>query len=229
VKQAAYSWGEGGITTLGRSTASGHGILILALWLWRVATSGRFILAKLTPKQIGLTVALAIVAAITAKGVSYLITNSGKPSGPKDISVQASSTPAASVQASSTPAAADMWVTSATESSYGVTEDQMGADYLDAIGKRVVENLTNLALKAEQNGGPKAPPFTSEGTYEVMSGKKLGVIKIRSQGRTPMAVIIGIDKQELIKVSCLNKEKGGDIVITTGKCRDEINKAFKLS
>ena len=176
-------------------------------------------MAKLTPKQIGLTVALAIVAAITAKGVSYLITNSGKPSGPKDISVQASST----------PAAADMWVTSATESSYGVTEDQMGADYLDAIGKAVVENLTNLALKAEQNGGPKAPPFTSEGTYEVMSGKKLGVIKIRSQGRTPMAVIIGIDKQELIKVSCLNKENGGDIVITTGKCRDEINKAFKLS
>jgi hypothetical protein len=122
-----------------------------------------------------------------------------------------------------------MWVTTATESSYGVTEDQMGADYLDAIGKAVVENLTNLALKAEQNGGPKAPPFTSEGTYEVMSGKKLGVIKIRSQGRTPMAVIIGIDKQELIKVSCLNKENGGDIVITTGKCRDEINKAFKLS
>jgi hypothetical protein len=176
-------------------------------------------LAKLTPKQIGLTVALAIVAAITAKGVSYLITNSGKPSEPKDISVQASSTPAAD----------DVHVATAIESSYGVTEDQMGADYLDAIGRAVVENLTNLALKAEQNGGPKAPPFTPESSYQVISGKKLGVIMIRSQGSTSMAVIIGIDKQELIKVSCLNKKKGGDIVITTGKCRDEINKAFKLA
>jgi UDP-N-acetyl-D-mannosaminuronic acid transferase (WecB/TagA/CpsF family) len=67
-----------------------------------------------------------------------------------------------------------------------------------------------------------------ESGYVVMSGKKLAVIKIRSQGAASIAVILGIDKQELIKVTCVNK-KNEDVDISKGKCFDEIKKSFKLA
>lgn len=159
-------------------------------------------MAKLNAKQLGITIAIAVAAALSAKFLSPVIVKALSPSG--------------------------MTVGTTIESSSGVTEDQMNLELLDILTKAVTEQVKDLAAKQEKAGGPTAPLMFPESAYVVMSGKKLAVIKIRSQGAASIAVILGIDKQELIKVTCVNK-KNEDVDISKGKCFDEIKKSFKLA
>jgi hypothetical protein len=158
--------------------------------------------AKLNAKQLGITIVLAVAAVLGAKFLSPVIVKALSPSG--------------------------MTVGTTIESSSGVTEDQMNLELLDILTKAVTEQVKDLAAKQEKAGGPTAPLMFPESAYVVMSGKKLAVIKIRSQGAASIAVILGIDKQELIKVTCVNK-KNEDVDISKGKCFDEIKKSFKLA
>lgn len=159
-------------------------------------------MAKLNAKQLGITIVLAVAAVLGAKFLSPVIVKALSPSG--------------------------MTVGTTIESSSGVTEDQMNLELLDILTKAVTEQVKDLAAKQEKAGGPTAPLMFPESAYVVMSGKKLAVIKIRSQGAASIAVILGIDKQELIKVTCVNK-KNEDVDISKGKCFDEIKKSFKLA
>ena len=159
-------------------------------------------MAKLNAKQLGITIVLAVAAVLGAKFLSPVIVKALSPSG--------------------------MTVGTTIESSSGVTEDQMNLELLDILTKAVTEQVKDLAAKQEKDGGPTAPLMFPESGYVVMSGKKLAVIKIRSQGAASIAVILGIDKQELIKVTCVNK-KNEDVDISKGKCFDEIKKSFKLA
>ena len=159
-------------------------------------------MAKLNAKQLGITIVLAVAAVLGAKFLSPVILKAFSPNG--------------------------MTVGTTIESSSGVTEDQMNLELLDILTKAVTEQVKDLAAKQEKAGGPTAPLMFPESAYVVMSGKKLAVIKIRSQGATSIAVILGIDKQELIKVTCVNK-KNEDVDISKGKCFDEIKKSFKLA
>ena len=159
-------------------------------------------MAKLNAKQLGITIVLAVAAVLGAKFLSPVIVKALSPSG--------------------------MTVGTTIESSSGVTEDQMNLELLDILTKAVTEQVKDLAAKQEKAGGPTAPLMFPESGYVVMSGKKLAVIKIRSQGAASIAVILGIDKQELIKVTCVNK-KNEDVDISKGKCFDEIKKSFKLA
>jgi hypothetical protein len=158
--------------------------------------------AKLNAKQLGITIVLAVAAVLGAKFLSPVIVKALSPSG--------------------------MTVGTTIESSSGVTEDQMNLELLDILTKAVTAQIKDLAAKQEKAGGPTAPLMFPESAYVVMSGKKLAVIKIRSQGAASIAVILGIDKQELIKVTCVNK-KNEDVDISKGKCFDEIKKSFKLA
>jgi hypothetical protein len=158
--------------------------------------------AKLNAKQLGITIVLAVAAVLGAKFLSPVIVKALSPSG--------------------------MTVGTTIESSSGVTEDQMNLELLDILTKAVTAQIKDLAAKQEKDGGPTAPLMFPESGYVVMSGKKLAVIKIRSQGAASIAVILGIDKQELIKVTCVNK-KNEDVDISKGKCFDEIKKSFKLA
>ena len=159
-------------------------------------------MAKLNAKQLGITIVLAVAAVLGAKFLSPVIVKALSPSG--------------------------MTVGTTIESSSGVTEDQMNLELLDILTKAVTAQIKDLAAKQEKAGGPTAPLMFPESAYVVMSGKKLAVIKIRSQGAASIAVILGIDKQELIKVTCVNK-KNEDVDISKGKCFDEIKKSFKLA
>jgi hypothetical protein len=159
--------------------------------------------AKLNAKQLGITIAIAVAAALSAKFLSPVIVKAFSPNG-------------------------GVTVGTTIESSSGVTEDQMNLELLDILTKAVTEQVKDLAAKQEKAGGPTAPLMFPESAYVVMSGKKLAVIKIRSQGAASIAVILGIDKQELIKVTCVNK-KNEDVDISKGKCFDEIKKSFKLA
>ena len=159
-------------------------------------------MAKLNAKQLGITIVLAVAAVLGAKFLSPVIVKALSPSG--------------------------MTVGTTIESSSGVTEDQMNLELLDILTKAVTAQIKDLAAKQEKDGGPTAPLMFPESAYVVMSGKKLAVIKIRSQGAASIAVILGIDKQELIKVTCVNK-KNEDVDISKGKCFDEIKKSFKLA
>lgn len=115
------------------------------------------------------------------------------------------------------PAAAVRTITavSTRQSSEGVTAAQMDQAFLDRLGQY-------LEARSNQDG-PHA--YQHEGVYLEIGGRKLAVVRLRTQGVTPIAYIAAVQDGELVRVGCVSNVLA-NVPVTSGPCADKIKEAF---
>ena len=113
-----------------------------------------------------------------------------------------------------------------TQSSQGVTEQDFSIEFLQALEKWLVEGIEKKLAAAIDSGKTSAYITDVGSVYTDMKGKKLAVIRIRSDIDATVSVI-GIRGDELIRVTCVRRTTE-QIPITSGACYLEISEAFSV-
>ncbi|CAN5588929.1 hypothetical protein BH09GEM1_BH09GEM1_48160 [soil metagenome] len=114
----------------------------------------------------------------------------------------------------------------ARQPSEGVTEDQMDTAFIERFGQWVAERIYANAVKHQRaEGGTAVEPMTPESVIVESAGKRFGVVRLRSQGATLIATIVGIDGTDIVRVTCVSKTIQ-DVPIGYGACGEKIKETF---
>jgi hypothetical protein len=113
-----------------------------------------------------------------------------------------------------------------TQPSDGVTEAQLDNDFLDGFGRWVAERHYANAVKHQQmEGGLPILPVTPESVFVHIGKRKLVIVRLRTEGVTPFATILGIEGENIVRVTCISRTMR-DIPISFGPCGAKVKETF---
>jgi hypothetical protein len=113
------------------------------------------------------------------------------------------------------------------QSADGLTERTMMTEFVSAVGHWFAETVYAKALKRQEALGLPMWPITPESVLVKSGELTLGVVRLRIEGITPVALIFGIVGDEMIRVHCFSRD--GNVSITSGPCDETIKQVFGAS
>jgi hypothetical protein len=116
-----------------------------------------------------------------------------------------------------------------TQTSHGFTEERLNEAWLDEFAGYSEGRIATLATpKWDEMGVPQAQrTVKAEPVIVDVSGRKLGVIRFRIDQVTPMAMIVGFQNGEFLRVVCIN-DSAGDVPVLTGACGAKLSEVFNI-
>lgn len=115
------------------------------------------------------------------------------------------------------------------QSSDGITEETMSSALVESIGEWMAERMySNAVAKQVENSGVVVEKPSPETVIVETGGKRLGVIRFRSQGFTPAVTILGLDGADMVRVSCISNLIE-DVAVSQGACAAKIKEVFGVS
>lgn len=153
-----------------------------------------------------------------------------KATGPVITKSLSSQTPATQVSQESKEKPVTVLTT--TRSSRGLTQSALDLPALKSIETWVVKTIGEKGRKnyAEMGHDPKnfQPAISSRSVYVDVDGERLGVINVNIENSMRSVTIIGIKEGKILQVSCI-RASDHDISIWSGKCGNEVSKAFGVT
>lgn len=118
------------------------------------------------------------------------------------------------------------------QDSEGITSNDLNQEVLNNLESWVIETILKKSKIAFTDLGNDPnqfnPRVNASSVYININDKKLAIIKITLEEAVRSVAIIGIDKNELIRVTCL-RESNHDIPVFSGVCGDKVHEAFGVS
>lgn len=118
------------------------------------------------------------------------------------------------------------------QSSEGITSNDLNQDVLKNLESWVIQTILQKGKGAFGDLGfdPSQfnPKVNASSVYINVNDKKLAIIKISFEEAVRSVTIIGIEKNELLRVTCLRKSNH-DIPVFSGECGDKVYEAFGVS
>ena len=129
----------------------------------------------------------------------------------------------------SVSATGEIYTAATRQSAEGVTEGQMDSAFIERLGEWIAErNYSNAVASQAKESGVIIERPTPESVVVEAGGRRFGIIRLRSQGFAPAVTIVGIDGQEMIRVTCVSRIVQ-DVAVSRGPCADKIKEAFGVS
>lgn len=117
-----------------------------------------------------------------------------------------------------------------TQSAEGVTEadlDQSGLKNLETwMAETMLQKGRKKFAEMDYNSKDFKPKVSASSVYINAYGKKLAVIKVNMGDSMRSVTIMGIEEDELLRVSCI-RASDHDIPVWSGECGNEVRKTFK--